>query len=313
MARIYQTRQLLSPEAINMVQNRADYNVNFDKAIRDRDSQVYRDYLMTAGRGIDKINDWWAQKNAMERRKGMAGQWDVGTEPAAIAAKEEYVRTGSPASMISLHNLRESNRMHENVAARDKQIAAQRQLGQLEPLYNAIMQDPDVMKDPNKKAKMEQLYNDINYYRGVVGLKNMPAYVGPETPATQVTPQEGTGTEVPAVNDEIEGFTENQKFTMLNSLLDPKTKWTNKNQVLAQQLAASIADPGLNREYNQKIVNRGDTAEVRAEKRRKEIGWRKNFADQYNEAGNFGAPYDEKKFKVKFENNKPKLVPLEVK
>lgn len=311
MARIYQTRQLLSPEAIGLVQNRADYNVNFDKAIRDRDSQVYRDYLMTAGKGIDQINDWWAQKKAMEQRQAMAGQWDVGTDPAAVAAKEEYVRTGSPASMITLHNLRESNKMHENVATRDKQIAAQRQLGQLEPLYNAIMQDPDVMKDPNKKAKMEQLYNDINYYRGVVGLKNMPAYVGSE-PSTPPGTPEADGTPA-AINDDLAKYTEPDKTQILDELLDPKTKWTNENLFRAQQLAASIADPGLNKAYNLKIVKRGDTDEVKAEKRRKEIGWRKNFADSYNEAGDISAPYDEKKFKVVFDNNKPKLVPLEVK
>lgn len=94
MARIYNTRQLLDPSMIQYVANRADQNVAFENALRDRNTDNIRNLLLQAG----KTAKDYRQQNARENEVSV---WDLPNDPIAKAAREEYIRTGSSSPLMS--------------------------------------------------------------------------------------------------------------------------------------------------------------------------------------------------------------------
>lgn len=93
MARIYNTRQLLDPSMIQYVANRADQNVSFENALRDRNTENIRNLLMQAG----KTAKDYRQQNARENEVSV---WDLPNDPIAKAAREEYIRTGNTSPLL---------------------------------------------------------------------------------------------------------------------------------------------------------------------------------------------------------------------
>lgn len=112
MARIYNTRQLLDPSMIQYVANRADQNVAFENALRDRNTDNIRNLLLQAG----KTAKDYRQQNARENEVSV---WDLPNDPIAKAAREEYIRTGNTSPLLQYQmakrseeqrNLDEANR-----------------------------------------------------------------------------------------------------------------------------------------------------------------------------------------------------------
>ena len=93
MARIYNSRQLLDPSMIQYVGNRADQNVAFENALRDRNTENIRNLLLQAG----KTAKDYRQQNARENEVSV---WDIPNDPIAKAAREEYIRTGNTSPLL---------------------------------------------------------------------------------------------------------------------------------------------------------------------------------------------------------------------
>lgn len=93
MARIYNTRQLLDPSMIQYVANRADKNVAFENALRDKNTENIRNLLTQAG----KTAKDYRQQNARENEVSV---WDIPNDPIAKAAREEYIRTGNTSPLL---------------------------------------------------------------------------------------------------------------------------------------------------------------------------------------------------------------------
>lgn len=93
MARVYNSRALLDPSMIQMVGNRADQNVAFENALKERNAGNLRNVLLGAGKLAD-------QKYGEYQRAKEVGNWNF-NDPIARAAREEYIRTGSSQPMMS--------------------------------------------------------------------------------------------------------------------------------------------------------------------------------------------------------------------
>ena len=93
MARVYNSRTLLDPSMIQMVGNRADQNVAFENALKERNAGNLRNVLLGAGKLAD-------QKIGEYQRAREVGNWNF-NDPIARAAREEYIRTGSSQPMMS--------------------------------------------------------------------------------------------------------------------------------------------------------------------------------------------------------------------
>lgn len=93
MARVYNSRALLDPTMIQMVGNRADQNVAFENALKERNAGNLRNVLLGAGKLAD-------QKIGEYQRAKEVGNWNF-NDPIARAAREEYIRTGSSQPMMS--------------------------------------------------------------------------------------------------------------------------------------------------------------------------------------------------------------------
>lgn len=94
MARIYSSRKLLDPSVLQNMNNIVQQRYQNEAARRQSVLSPMRDLINSVGKTVD---DSIAQYN----REQEVSKWDLGTDPVANAAREEYIRTGSSQPLMS--------------------------------------------------------------------------------------------------------------------------------------------------------------------------------------------------------------------
>lgn len=142
MARLYNSgRTLLDPSLLQMANNAVNERLRRDAERRAPVVSSIRDLLKS---GAGTISDWRAEKT----RENEVSQWDIGEDPVAKAAREEYIRTGNSGPLMNY-------RMQKMAADQRAADAAQRKIdeekerkwrqavriGQARPEYSKILKD----------------------------------------------------------------------------------------------------------------------------------------------------------------------------
>lgn len=94
MARVYSSRILLDPSMLANMNQVNQQRYQNEVARRQSVLSPMRDLINSAGKTFD---DSMAQYN----REQEVSKWDLGTDPIANAAREEYIRTGSSQPLMS--------------------------------------------------------------------------------------------------------------------------------------------------------------------------------------------------------------------
>ena len=94
MARVYSSRILLDPSVLQNMNNIIQQRYQNEDARRQSVLSPMRDLINSAGKTFD---DSIAQYN----REQEVSKWDLGADPVANAAREEYIRTGSSQPLMS--------------------------------------------------------------------------------------------------------------------------------------------------------------------------------------------------------------------
>lgn len=92
MARVYSSRILLDPSVLQNMNNINQQRYQNEVARRQSVLSPMRDLINSAGKTFD---DSMARYN----RKQEVSKWDLGADPVANAAREEYIRTGNSAPL----------------------------------------------------------------------------------------------------------------------------------------------------------------------------------------------------------------------
>ena len=94
MARVYSSRIMLDPSVLQNMNNIIQQRYQNEDARRQSVLSPMRDLINSAGKTFD---DSIAQYN----REQEVSKWDLGADPVANAAREEYIRTGSSQPLMS--------------------------------------------------------------------------------------------------------------------------------------------------------------------------------------------------------------------
>lgn len=94
MARVYSSRIMLDPSVLQNMNQVNQQRYQNEVARRQSVLSPMRDLIKSAGKTFD---DSMAQYN----REQEVSKWDIGTDPVANAAREEYIRTGSSQPLMS--------------------------------------------------------------------------------------------------------------------------------------------------------------------------------------------------------------------
>lgn len=126
MARIYQSRQLLDPAYIEIMNKRFDQQVDSNKEQSRKVLEAYNklaDNLVTRGGNI--LQSGASMADYLGRKSDIQSQFsqDELNNPYAQAAADKYIRTGDPSSLLSYRQLL-SNEADKQALAKERQQTA---------------------------------------------------------------------------------------------------------------------------------------------------------------------------------------------
>lgn len=310
MARIYQTRNLIDPNMIQMVGNRADQNVAFAARQNERNAQAIRDIINPLGNAADEVNKYLMEKDALEKEKEkrMNAFNQMNIEDPNVRASMLYwaqnpkADTSLPQMYLSQYNQNQSMKFHDKLRTSEEQGRAQRgleyTLAKLETVENALKTDPN---NPQLLEQKNLLNSDRKFYRDILGMPAIETTNPQETPNPQDTPnpQVGEPTVVPPVEESpYTGMTNEDLVKNINTLTDKNAEWTNEKEDEARKILSNIKDPTTRKEMENKINTRGPTKEKRIaaiQTRNNEMNsWMNNFDLSTIDASNYKTVVPEK-------------------
>lgn len=139
MARVYSSRIMLDPSVLQNMNNIVQQRYQNEVARRQSVLSPMRDLINSAGKTFD---DSMAQYN----REQEVSKWDIGTDPIANAAREEYIRTGSSSPLMSYQM--------QKVAAEAKKLADEK--AEAERKYQKEIHDAVNLRDDRNKYSQLQ-------------------------------------------------------------------------------------------------------------------------------------------------------------
>lgn len=139
MARVYSSRIMLDPSVLQNMNNIIQQRYQNEAARRQSVLSPMRDLINSAGKTFD---DSMAQYN----REQEVSKWDLGTDPVANAAREEYIRTGSSQPLMSYQM--------QKLAAEAKKLADEK--AEAERKYQKEIHDAVTLReDRNKYSQLQ--------------------------------------------------------------------------------------------------------------------------------------------------------------
>lgn len=139
MARVYSSRIMLDPSVLQNMNNVAQQRYQNEVARRQSVLSPMRDLINSAGKTFD---DSIARYN----REQEVSKWDIGTDPIANAAREEYIRTGSSQPLMSYQM--------QKLAAEAKKRADEK--AEAEKKYQKELHDAVTLReDRNKYSQLQ--------------------------------------------------------------------------------------------------------------------------------------------------------------
>lgn len=139
MARVYSSRIMLDPSVLQNMNNINQQRYQNEAARRQSVLSPMRDLLYSAGKTFD---DSIAQYN----REQEVSKWDLGTDPVANAAREEYIRTGNSQPLMSYQM--------QKLAAEAKKRADEK--AEAEKKYQKELHDAITLReDRNKYSQLQ--------------------------------------------------------------------------------------------------------------------------------------------------------------
>lgn len=271
MARIYQTRNLIDPNMIQYVGNRADQNLAYANKQTERNAQAIRDIINPLGNAADEVNKYLMEKDALEKEKEkrMNAFNQMNIEDPNVRASMLYwaqnpkADTSLPQMYLSQYNQNQSMKFHDKLRTSEEQSRAQRgleyTLAKLETVENALKTDPN---NPQLLEQKNLLNSDRKFYRDILG---MPA-IETTNPQDTSNQQVDKSTVVPPVEESpYTGMTNEDLVKNINTLIDKNAEWTNEKEDEARKILPNIKDPTVRKEMENKINTRGITKEKKAE------------------------------------------------
>lgn len=277
MARIYQTRNLIDPNMIQYVGNRADQNLAYANKQTERNAQAIRDIINPLGNVADEVNKYLMEKDALEKEKEkrMNAFNQMNIEDPNVRASMLYwaqnpkADTSLPQMYLSQYNQNQSMKFHDKLRTSEEQGRAQRgleyTLAKLETVENALKTDPN---NPQLLEQKNLLNSDRKFYRDILG---MPA-IETTNPQSTPNPQGGEQTVVPPAEESpYAGMKNDDIVKLINDEIDPKLEWTNEREAKANELLSHIKEPTLKNHMETEIRKKGKTKERKAEEWKNQV------------------------------------------
>jgi hypothetical protein len=268
MARIYQTRNLIDPNIIQYVGNRADQNLAYANKQTERNANAVAEMLKPLGGLADAGVRAYNTRDLIDENR---------PDPFLNAARNEYIWTGNTQPIQNWQNnqlqmwntlknaelQQASQKWHSDVQDREKQAGWERGRQQAENMLSYI--ETALSKDPNNeelKRQKAQSISDANFYRTKLGMSTI------ETINSQNTPEQQVGEQTVTTSVEkspYEGLSNDDLVKLINDEIDPKLEWTNEREAKANELLSHIKEPTLKNHMETEIRKKGKTKERKAE------------------------------------------------
>lgn len=238
------------------------------------------------------------------------GLQDLKADPRFDMATLNYILTGDRSGYDAIAQTAMQRKQMENAQelARAQKLAEE-EYKKDELQKNLRLADADffaaqtaLQKDPNNAVLL------ANFNRAKANREYAEQRVGRQIPAAQPA----VPAEVPAEQPAAQPVLTNQELTAnIEEIL--KGEHTNDSANKAKALIGQIADPALQEQYNQKLVNRGKTKEQKAAD---EAARKLKLEKELKEANILfqkTKKFDTTKYEIKHKNNVPYLVRKEKK
>ena len=108
MARIYQTRTLLDPSHLQILNQRQAQKYNEDAQRRAQVLNAFNNMTSQLGQAATGAYDRYKTQQGIDSRKQLLGDYEQNDDPMYRAAADEFVRSGNPNSMISYQMQRDA-------------------------------------------------------------------------------------------------------------------------------------------------------------------------------------------------------------
>lgn len=180
MARIYQTRTLLDPSLIGVLNQRQAQRYNEDAQRRKQVLDAFNNMTSQLGQaGTDAYNRYKTQEG-IDTRKQLLGDYEQNQDPMYRAAADKFIQSGDPSSMISYQMQKDAAAARQaDLQQRQADAAAAKELhnrvlyqdlnGQYGNLLNQYYDAPteaERMVIGDKLKTLEAKANEIGYNLG---------------------------------------------------------------------------------------------------------------------------------------------------